>query len=296
MHIVEKPKLDVSAVELFELCVKSYRDENYKKRLLGYSERIGRHAAANEKQIPADIRVFRQVVLPEQVPKEEMEKVYENKLRNGSQRDYYEKIRENTPNGKCLICGVDTANTLDHYLPKSQVPTLAVDPGNLIPVCSTCNGKKGDALGSDLRDMPIHNYYDKIPEGKWLHVKLGDHLEADYYIRCPKTWDQLLRIRLGKHLDTYDLKKKYSLDAMDALAHLRSAWKIELTFLQKKKAGCATLKEIQDALQDLIIKRCMEEEALDENSSAAAYYRGLEANMGLVYQFFKITEPIGAAK
>ena len=44
------------------------------------------------------------------------------------------------------------------------------------------------------------------------------------------------------------------------------------------------------------MKRCMEKEELDENSCAAAYYRGLEANIDLVYQFFGLKEPIGAGK
>ena len=297
MHIVEKPKLNVSAEELFVLCVKSYLDEDYKKRLLGYSDRVRRHAAASEKQVPFNIHAYLQEVLPEQVSEEEMEKVYKDKLRGGkNQRDYYEAIRKNTPDGKCLICGVDTANSLDHYLPKSRVPTLAVDPGNLIPVCSECNGKKGDKLWIDPCDMPIHNYYDEIPEGKWLHVRLGAHLEAEYYVSCPKEWDQLLRIRLGKHLHTYQLYEKYSTDTIVQISELKAAWKVEKKLLQKKKAGNATIQEMKEALQELIMKRCMEKEELDENSCAAAYYRGLEANMDLVYQFFGLKEAIGVDK
>jgi 5-methylcytosine-specific restriction endonuclease McrA len=296
MHIVEKPKLKVSAVELFVLCVNSYQNEDYQKRLLGYSDRVRRHSAANEKQVPFNIHAYLQEVLPEQVPKEEMEKVYNDKLRDGSQRDYYEEIRGNTPDGKCLICGVDTANTLDHYLQKSQVPTLAVDPGNLIPTCSECNGKKGDKLCIDPCDMPIHNYYDKIPAGKWLHAKVGAHLEADYYISCPKDWDPVLRIRLGKHLDSYKLHKKYSLDAVDKLSHLQSAWKTEQEDLEEENEGHVTIEEMKKKLYHLIRKNRRTEERRDENSSAAAYYRGLEANIDLVYQFFGLKEPIGAGK
>ncbi len=37
-----------------------------------------------------------------------------------------------------------TTVTLDHYYPKSKYPYLAINLHNLIPVCSTCNHKKGN--------------------------------------------------------------------------------------------------------------------------------------------------------
>ena len=44
--------------------------------------------------------------------------------------------------GKCPICGIGQASTLDHYLAKTIYPTYAVTPYNLVPVCKDCNFAK----------------------------------------------------------------------------------------------------------------------------------------------------------
>lgn len=48
--------------------------------------------------------------------------------------------------GKCPICGIGQASTLDHYLAKTIYPTYAVTPYNLVPVCKDCNFAKSDSI------------------------------------------------------------------------------------------------------------------------------------------------------
>ncbi|MFW0180082.1 HNH endonuclease, partial [Rothia sp. P5766] len=59
----------------------------------------------------------------------------------------YDKYKSNllrrlefiSKNSRCSYCQVSRPNTLDHFLPKSHFPLLAISPLNLIPSCSECN-------------------------------------------------------------------------------------------------------------------------------------------------------------
>ena len=44
---------------------------------------------------------------------------------------------------RCPYCGINTADTLDHYLPKELFPEFSVNAANLIPCCGRCNLLKG---------------------------------------------------------------------------------------------------------------------------------------------------------
>jgi hypothetical protein len=67
------------------------------------------------------------------------------KLVCGNIDDYYDGIVDD--NEKCPFCGISDILTrghskrdaLDHYLPKDIYPFNSVNPGNLAPICKTCN-------------------------------------------------------------------------------------------------------------------------------------------------------------
>lgn len=294
MYIIKDPSVGISAAELLKLCANSYRDKDLKARLLGYMEKIERHAQENPGRIPFDIGAFLDEILPEQVSQEDMKKVYEEKLakKRAKGRGYYDAILDLAPHRRCPICGVQRAETLDHYLPKSKVPTLALDPGNLIPACERCNKRKGDLLEKDPHKMPVHTYYDRIPEGKWLHVTLGDHLEAAYYTKCPDTeeWESGIRSRVGRHLEIYDLEELYSDEAAVLLANMRNSWTTELRYLRKYAGAELSNEEMCEEFKEFVTKRREECEMGDENSFESAFYRGLEENMETAYAFFGLKE------
>ena len=62
---------------------------------------------------------------------------------------------------------------LDHYLPKAKYPTLSVAPNNLIPSCRDCNMDKRDSASCDSQNIPVHLYFDDIPNEPWLHVTVS---------------------------------------------------------------------------------------------------------------------------
>lgn len=297
MLVMKKPTLDVSAEELFVLCVNSFRDAEFKARLLGYADKVRRHAEENQKRIPADIGGFLEEILPEQVSESDMVKVYEQKLAGGVGRRYYDQIMLQAPLGRCPICGIQQAQTLDHYLPKSKVPTLAVDPGNLIPACSDCNHWKKDFMDVDPGRIPVHTYNDVIPAGKWLHAELGPNLEARYYVQCPDggEWESGIRLRITRHMELYHLNEKYSKETAVVLANLKSAWETELEELEEN-AEELTVEVRQRHFRALIRKKRKSCERTDENSHESAFYRALEENMETVYAFFGLNEPVCAVR
>lgn len=67
--------------------------------------------------------------------KGELISLYDDKFSKKGQtaRKYYDSIILSAPNGKCPQCGQRLVRTLDHYLPKSKYPLLAITPYNLIP-------------------------------------------------------------------------------------------------------------------------------------------------------------------
>ncbi len=72
---------------------------------------------------------------------------------------------------KCPLCAVGNANTLDHFLEKSQYKALSMMRQNLVPMCRDCNSNResNKVKPSDF----IHAYYDILPDDiQWLKVSL----------------------------------------------------------------------------------------------------------------------------
>jgi len=75
------------------------------------------------------------------------------------------------PTGQCGYCVVDTAKTIDHYLPKEEYPEFSVMSENLVPCCGHCNSKKKT---SSLVFGSIFNpYYSSIRISQFIQCSLS---------------------------------------------------------------------------------------------------------------------------
>ena len=267
MKILPKPIPDIAAEEIFEVCVGSFTDEKKRTKLLSCKGLVKSDSDSYEKTTPSSIQKFTPSVLPEEVSSAEMSKVYTDKFANqaGPGRVYYNKIMAQTNQGTCPICGVRIACTLDHYLPKSKVPTLAVTPSNLIPTCRDCNFDKHADMEFDPNKTPVHIYFDELPNVPWLFVNIGSLMEVTYYISCPNTWDAGLRNRVEQHLDFYNLHQLYSSHAAQEIADAKMLWQTLLT-----TGG-------QSALHSIICSARKSAECNDMNSWKAALYRNRQS-------------------
>ena len=266
MKFLNPPIPEVKPEDIFKCCVESYTDPGKKKRLLACQHLVEVDSVSYQELVPSQIDRFTISKLPENVSSSEMKKVYDEKFAKAETvgRTYYDAVMAQVERGICPICGVRLVSTLDHYLPKAKVPTLSVTPSNLIPACRDCNMDKTTDMILTPYATPVHLYYDRLPEGTWLHVHIGDNLEITYYVSCPESWDKSLRGRVEGHLDIYHLHGLYSAHAATEIEDKKRMWK-----------KLISLGMEQDVLDDICEMRSSAE-ANDLNSWKSALYRGLE--------------------
>jgi hypothetical protein len=83
-----------------------------------------------------------------------------------------QKLQIKTIVNTCQNCTIDSANTLDHILPKSKFPEFVVNPKNLFPCCSTCNSYKVDSIKASQGQLFLNLYLDDLPEEQYLFVDI----------------------------------------------------------------------------------------------------------------------------
>lgn len=280
MKYLQKPNIENSPEEIFGICVSSYQDENRRKKLLSCKDIVKLDSDNYEYQVPAHIDEFHASELPKEVSAKEMVEVYESKFarRDSPGRTIYDQIMLHPKLKICPICGVRQVSTLDHYLPKSRVPTLSVTPNNLIPACYECNIRKGTSISIDPSQTPLHAYFDidleiDIP---WLYAEIGQSLEVTYSVRCPKAWSPEFQSRAKEHFRFFELNDLYSSQAAVEVAGMTDCWRS----LFQSDCGGAQLREHFQRVKK-------SQEKIDMNSWRAALYRGLIENMDIVTDFLK---------
>jgi hypothetical protein len=160
------------------------------------------------------------------VSKNELESLYTDQMSatGGTGRGYYNAIRNAPRNAKCPLCGVGTVAVLDHHLPKSKYPDLAVCPFNLVPACDFCNRAKGARFPKTADDQTIHPYYDDFTKEQWVFAQL-DITGPPALIFCanpPPTWSPTNQKRVLRHFNVVKLGTTFASNANDDLISLRS--------------------------------------------------------------------------
>lgn len=89
----------------------------------------------------------------------------------------------------CQYCGINSINTLDHILPKTNFPEYVVHPLNLFPACSECNSSKlSKWLDTTGTSEFLNLYTDILPQVQFLFVDLafkGNSIETNFYLDNP---------------------------------------------------------------------------------------------------------------
>lgn len=125
-------------------------------------------------------------------------------------------IKNNPPNvvGFCQNCGLTHANTMDHYLPHEKFPEYSIHAQNLIPCCSECNEKKGDA---EILNM----YLDILPDKEYLFMDVersGDTLSFTFRLENTSgEVDAALFNRIEFHYNKLNLFSRMKDAAIQAL-------------------------------------------------------------------------------
>jgi len=103
----------------------------------------------------------------------------------------------------CPYCDIDTAvavsnNNIEHFLPKSKYPLIAMNPLNLMSSCYACN-KADEGKGDRISESPIVSPYNE---------KIGDFAKFDVDFLAKKI--TLLNIGGQEHDNYFKLLKLYS--------------------------------------------------------------------------------------
>lgn len=127
--------------------------------------------------------------------------------RRSAGRRYYDELKTRAFQGRCLYCQLGVADTLDHFLPKSLYPFLCVSPVNLVPCCQRCNKKLLDAAPKVESEVLLHPFFDRLPEGRWLHARLVGPDQPGFHFMAlpPHDWPSLLRERVINTFTALDL-------------------------------------------------------------------------------------------
>lgn len=226
-------RMEFSVKEIVKDCASSIIDESLRKKYINSAEYIEQKS---EEYIDiANKNNWTEISTHETVnmiiSKDEMVKLYDRKFvaRPDVRGKYYDKILATAKSGKCPICGIGQASTLDHYLAKTLYPTYAVTPGNLIPTCKDCNGSKSNRPINNIQEAPLHPYFDDIDDVIWLCADItskNDILVAQYYVNpeIDKS-DSEQYARLCAHLQLYKLKHAYSIQASTEISENTELWK-----------------------------------------------------------------------
>ena len=91
---------------------------------------------------------------------DELKSLYKGQLsRQGSKARYvYDHVMANARHSLCSYCQYGVANALDHFIPITVVPALAIDPWNLVPACDRCNKLLLNSFSTSATHQLLHPY------------------------------------------------------------------------------------------------------------------------------------------
>lgn len=198
---------------------------------------------------------------------QQMTWLYDMRLtRSTGGRAIYDKIMAGASARLCSYCRLSFVKTLDHYLPKSAYPALAVSPINLIPVCSDCNTTKSNTVSSNKSGFTLHPYYDDFSSIHWLHAIVihGTHNTVFKYVVSLSCGLSVIDIgRLSSHMSAFNLYEYFTLKAAEEFLQFDRA-------TIKPLNGCS-----KTAIRSYIIDHARVSESDARNSWKCAMYYAL---------------------
>jgi hypothetical protein len=222
MRKVDRP-IHTSRMTLLT-CAEGMKDEDLKRRVKEAADQVASAAAAFDEAARAGsfYKLEKKAFELEGVNKGEMIWLYENRMvpRNSSGRPIYKDLLEAPRHRRCPLCGQRRVGTLDHYLPKTSFPALAVAPPNLIPCCYECNKAKTSTVPQTADQQTLHPYYDDVENEVWLHAKVleVEPVSLVFHVDPPKEWETILRARIQRHFEVFRLAELYASHAAEQLS------------------------------------------------------------------------------
>lgn len=240
MRVVPRPV--VSARTAFETCLLSITDQEFSARLRSIVHLIesadAQYLLQSERRswfsIQSTLDVGGTVTLDEMTTK-----IYTRTFsrQRSPARTIYDTLR--AASGICPLCGQRDVGTLDHYLPKSLHPALAVTPINLIPACMPCNKKKSDVHPATAAEQTLHPYFDVIDDTRWLQAEILQTIPISIRFSAVPSpaWVAPLPERVQRHFTFLKLATLYATHAATELGNIKYS-----LHLRSNSAGAAGVR------------------------------------------------------
>jgi hypothetical protein len=226
MWAVPRPSFD--AKHVFIMCVASLRDPEIGIRLARLDTHVDHAAWAFADVAPrAELHTLG---IFKNSPKDEddqaaLKKVYTTGMvRNKEGRYFYNRLMDAAVHQRCPLCGHGRVSTLDHQLPKSSYPLLAVVPDNLVPACFDCNHRKNSAAPVSSETQTLHPYFDDADQARWLFAQAehGEETTVRFYADPVAAFGPTMQARIRYHCEQFQLATLYGVLAAQELAGIRS--------------------------------------------------------------------------
>lgn len=159
------------------------------------------------------------------VSKLEMTKLYDYRMaaKNAVGRKIYDALKLLPEEDRCPFCDQRNISTLDHLLPKSVYPSLAVTPVNLVGCCAECNKAKLNAVPNTPGTAFLHPYYDDVSTVPWLQARVVQQVPCAVMftvVRDPQ-WSVVLGDRVVHQFKSLKLASLYAIEAARELSNIR---------------------------------------------------------------------------
>jgi 5-methylcytosine-specific restriction endonuclease McrA len=227
----------VTPEEVARECVKRITDKDRAARVKKAAPNLAHNSLALQQRI-ANHSVAGILASPPAVTgitDDEMKWLYDSQLAQKGRPAYQgsrQRLLAAAPYGQCSYCQFGVAKTLDHFVPKSLIPALSIDPWNLIPCCHQCNHEIGDAFSLDPAEQFLHPY--AMPHtGQWLSAKVEhtDPVTVSFAAEPASTLNRSIAARIIHQFTSFELAAMYSVASASEIAQL------SLTFVREYGHG-----------------------------------------------------------
>lgn len=123
----------------------------------------------------------------------------------------------------CQNCTINEINSLDHIVPKDEFPEFSVNPRNLFPSCSKCNGHKSFIWRENHRSVFLNLYLDNLPEEQYLFCNPTfeeDKITLKFTVENRFNIEQNLFDLIFNHYSRLHLPKRFRKNSHDTIYEL----------------------------------------------------------------------------
>ncbi len=146
----------------------------------------------------------------------------------------------------CQNCTINSVNSFDHILGKTAFPEFAVNPYNLFPSCTECNGHKSSQFMEGQHRRFLNLYLDALPIQQYLFVdfKAGNReLEYEFIVENRNNIHPEIFAIIANHYRFLELPRRMKEKASESyISELETTMKSHLEDLTLERTKAKVIK------------------------------------------------------